>query len=168
MRHRIVDLDGTILTLQADWPAVRAWLARQMNGYDPEKPFDQNLKALRDQDRPLYLNLLPQLALFEQNRIEQAPRNLKLIEELRHAEWALYTSNLRSTAEAAMKLLRLEPVMIVAKEDVMDPKPAPEGALLILKNLNWDPKQTLYIGDNWKDEESAKGAGVKFQKVNSY
>ena len=51
---------------------------------------------------------------------------------------------------------------IVLASHVSRPKPAPEGALLILRQWNLPPEQVLFIGDSSSDKGAAEGALISF------
>ena len=51
---------------------------------------------------------------------------------------------------------------IVLASDVSRPKPAPEGAQLILRTWKCTPKTVLFIGDSSSDKGAAEGAGIPF------
>jgi histidinol-phosphate phosphatase family protein len=46
-------------------------------------------------------------------------------------------------------------------------KPKPKMILDAIKNFNLSPEKTIYLGDFFKDYETAKNAGVKFIFINS-
>ncbi|HYZ85817.1 MAG TPA: HAD-IA family hydrolase [Bryobacteraceae bacterium] len=75
---------------------------------------------------------------------------------------AIFTGRLRS--EAFVTLHRFLPDfefdMVVADDDVRNPKPAPDGLHLIAKKLPKLP--ILYIGDTVDDAQAARDAGVRF------
>lgn len=50
--------------------------------------------------------------------------------------------------------------VIVGREDVRLPKPAPEGLLLACERLGVAPGETVYAGDNVADIEAARAAGL--------
>ena len=50
---------------------------------------------------------------------------------------------------------------ITTFNDYTKPKPDPEPMLVALKKFSVDPSETVYVGDNQKDVDSAKGAGLK-------
>ena len=54
---------------------------------------------------------------------------------------------------------------IVGGEDVDNAKPAPDGLELMVKRLNVDESDVLYIGDSYIDAETAQNAGVDFAGV---
>lgn len=54
---------------------------------------------------------------------------------------------------------------IVGGEDVFNAKPSPDGLELMVKRLNMNKSDVLYIGDSYIDAEAAKNAGVDFAGV---
>ncbi len=172
MKYRIVDLDGTLLKLQADWPRVKDWVAKQIKPlgfkYDKKMGLDENLFAVKAANPGRFNFLMKNLSLLEQEGLESAPINKKLVEELRGQPWALLTLNARSTALAALARLDLKPEMIIAKEDVKAPKPDPDGVLKILRKMNWPAEETVFVGDSERDEGCAKSAGIEFIRVNDF
>lgn len=52
--------------------------------------------------------------------------------------------------------------MIVGAEDVEHPKPSGDPVRKVLKELNFDPEETIFIGDSNYDRLSAEDAGVDF------
>lgn len=49
---------------------------------------------------------------------------------------------------------------VIAKEDMAEPKPHPEGILKTMELLRAEPKKTLFVGDSDKDLEAARRAGI--------
>ncbi|MBQ9375369.1 MAG: HAD family hydrolase [Ruminococcus sp.] len=54
---------------------------------------------------------------------------------------------------------------IVGGEDVENAKPSPDGLELMIKKLNVDKSDVLYIGDSYIDAKTALNAGVDFAGV---
>ena len=50
--------------------------------------------------------------------------------------------------------------VLVGREDVRLPKPAPEGLLLACERLGVAPREAVYAGDNVADIEAARAAGM--------
>ena len=169
VKYRIVDLDGTLIKLQADWPKVKDWVSKQIKPlgfkYDAKIGLDENLFAVKAANLGRFNFLMKGLGPLEQEGIETAPVNMKLVEELQGQPWALLTLNVRSTALAALSRLNLKPDLIVSKEDVKAPKPDPDGANMILRKLYWNPEETVFLGDSERDEGCAKAAGIQFIRV---
>jgi len=55
--------------------------------------------------------------------------------------------------------------IVVGGEDVITPKPSPEGVLYAMEKLNAAKQDILYIGDSIIDAQTAKTAGVDFVGV---
>lgn len=55
--------------------------------------------------------------------------------------------------------------MIVGGEDVKNPKPDPEGLLLVMESFKLSREQALYVGDSIVDAKAAEAAGVDFVGV---
>lgn len=55
--------------------------------------------------------------------------------------------------------------MIVGGNNVANPKPDPEGTLLVLQKWNLAKGEVLYVGDSLVDAKTAKSAGVPFAGV---
>ena len=51
---------------------------------------------------------------------------------------------------------------IVLASHVARPKPAPDGALLILRTWNLPPRRLLFLGDSASDKGAAEGADIPF------
>jgi len=51
--------------------------------------------------------------------------------------------------------------LIIAKEDVTQPKPSEEGIVKIMEKLNFTPKEAAYVGDTVIDITAARRAGCK-------
>jgi HAD superfamily phosphatase len=83
----------------------------------------------------------------------------------RRAKLALFTGRTREELQHTLDRFRVErffPTIITAN-DVMRPKPDPDGLLRILNGA--DPRSALYLGDNIDDALAARGAGVPFVGV---
>ena len=70
------------------------------------------------------------------------------------------TGRPKSEAEYVIKNNKLEKIFdcIIALEDVVNSKPAPDSLLAVINNLNL--KQTIYIGDSPNDVLAAKSANI--------
>ncbi len=56
---------------------------------------------------------------------------------------------------------------IITGDDIQNPKPAPEGLEMALRELSISPGEAVYVGDAHADFEMAKMAGVRFYGVPS-
>lgn len=75
----------------------------------------------------------------------------------------LVTSKQRAGAERGLRFLQLSDAVevIVAAEDVSNPKPHPEPLLIASRQLDTDPRDAIYVGDSVHDMESGRAAGMR-------
>jgi phosphoglycolate phosphatase len=52
--------------------------------------------------------------------------------------------------------------IILARDDVKQMKPDPEGIIAVLDKLALQPETVVFVGDSWVDGKAAKNAGVMF------
>jgi len=82
---------------------------------------------------------------------------------------ACYTNSIRMTAELMLKKTGVLNFLdlLITNQDVKNPKPDPEGYLLVLKNLNILDNNTIIIEDSPKGLQAATLSGCRVLKVNS-
>jgi HAD superfamily hydrolase (TIGR01549 family) len=70
------------------------------------------------------------------------------------------TNKPRIYSEALLLALNLTQrcAVLVCPDDVSQTKPHPEPMYLACKQLNVDPRQTVYIGDHLRDIQAGKNA----------
>lgn len=78
------------------------------------------------------------------------------------AELAIFTGRVRKELDYTLDRCGVRQFFghIVTAEDVVKPKPDPEGLLAILNGR--DPAKAVYVGDNVDDAYAAKAAGMLF------
>jgi len=76
----------------------------------------------------------------------------------------LMTRSCREYAEKILERFNLRKYfdVIIARDDVENPKPDPSHAIKLLKLLNVSADEALFIGDHWSDAECAKRSGLRF------
>ena len=74
----------------------------------------------------------------------------------------LVTSKQKAGAERGLRFLKLDGLMdvVIAADDVINPKPHPEPLLLASKRLGTDPTASVYVGDSVHDMRSGRAAGM--------
>jgi len=79
----------------------------------------------------------------------------------------LVTSKLRGGARRGLKIAGVEELftIIVAADDVTQPKPDPEPVLKAVALAGAKPAETVFVGDSRHDLESGRAAGVKTAAV---
>jgi len=81
------------------------------------------------------------------------------------ADLALFTGRVRKETDYTLDRCGVREFFrhVVTAEDVVRPKPDPEGLLQILQGR--DPAGTIYVGDNPDDALAAQAAGISFLGV---
>lgn len=82
--------------------------------------------------------------------------------ELHGRRWGVVTNKPGWLTEPLMRGLDLAArcACIVSGDSTPHPKPAPDPLLLACRELALDPAQCIYVGDDLRDIESAKAAGM--------
>ena len=92
------------------------------------------------------------------------PHMKEIVEEYRSAGWAtgIFTGKGRTSAVSTLDHHRLLPLFdtVITSDDVRCPKPAPDGVLLAIKQVNSSPELTIFVGDNPNDILAGRAAGV--------
>jgi pyrophosphatase PpaX len=72
------------------------------------------------------------------------------------------TSKIQKTSLLGLKLCGIDTYMhpIITIEDVVRPKPHPEGIQLALKAIDGEPESTIMVGDSQYDIQAGQAAGV--------
>ncbi len=94
-----------------------------------------------------------------------APGAMDVLATLKKKGKSLAICTNRSTSmKAILDNFNLTPFFdcVVTALKVRNPKPDPEGLLLILKSLNLQPEESLYLGDSILDQQAARAAGIPF------
>ncbi len=80
---------------------------------------------------------------------------------------AIITSKMKESTKVTLSCFNLDKYFdaVITLDDVDYPKPNPQGILKAIDVLNGHKEDTLYIGDNLSDKESAVNAGVDFGLV---
>lgn len=95
--------------------------------------------------------------------IPGVPETLKALKD-QGLKLGLMTRSCRKYAEKILGKFGLRRYfdVILARDDIENPKPDPSHAIELLKLLNVSAEETLFIGDHWSDAECAKSSGLKF------
>jgi len=98
-------------------------------------------------------------------RVSAYPGAVELVRAIRsHGfQTGLVTSKQRAGAERGLRFLGLEDAMdvIVAADDVTNPKPHPEPLFLAARQLGAAIESSIYVGDSVHDMESGRAAGMQ-------
>ncbi|MBS7326908.1 MAG: HAD-IA family hydrolase [Thiopseudomonas sp.] len=87
--------------------------------------------------------------------------------EARAIAWGVATNKPEHFARPALAQLQLlqRAATLVCPEQVKQPKPAPDMLVLACQQLNINPAQMLYVGDDRRDIDAARAAGVASMAV---
>ncbi len=154
--HHALRVNGVPARSDDDWLAgIGTPLRVQFRDWAHEPAlFDGLISAYRDHN------------LSHHDRMVRAyPGAVELVRDLRGRgrRTGLVTSKQRPGAERGLRFLGLADAMdvLIAAEDVANPKPHPEPVLLALERLGVEPAEAIYVGDSVHDMESGRGAGVR-------
>lgn len=169
----IVDLDGTLIRLQADWQQIKREIAKTLsrNNLEGVDRMDHNLERLRAQNLNAYNDLLETISVLECQNLALAPVNLKLLDRLKMMpsdSIAIFSANCRQTLIKAFNETELRAIkqpMMIGKQDVTMGKPSSEGILKILAEKGWSRSDVTMIGDTDNDEIPASSEGIRFEWV---
>jgi HAD superfamily hydrolase (TIGR01549 family) len=165
----IVDFDGTMVHLEADWQALRDELENycllHFSRRQTFRPLDDGLFDIkREVGDDAFVKLLEIVSVYEL-RGYRGKKIERVIHALRTAsatkKIAVFSSNCRNTIEQILPRLDVPVSFIVAKDDVAKPKPHGEGLKTILAFFNANPEDALYIGDNDIDLQAGSDAGIR-------
>ena len=138
----IFDLDGTLTNLKVDWGKLRTAKKHERDWETIERYELANI----DQAEPI-------------------ERNVVCVKGLRESgcRLAICSSNMYETVVQSLKILGIRDCfeIIVGGDNVNNQKPDPEGLDTIVKILGVAKDKTLFIGNNWKDEEAGKRANIQ-------
>jgi phosphoglycolate phosphatase len=178
MKAVIFDLDGTLQSLEIDWKALRAELGVLFGRYGQPLPggplleaVDRNVAALiengmapgaaeqvrleagRMMDRA-ELDSFPKVRIFP-----GVPEMLSALEE-RGVRRAVLSRACRAYVDMSLGRLGRDFDAVLGREDVVRPKPDPEGILLLLDRFGCGPAECAVVGDHPFDVLAGKRAGT--------
>ena len=92
----------------------------------------------------------------------EEPHLRQFLEFLRPTFASALATNRSTTTRAVLQYHGLEDHfdLVVSAIDVSNPKPHPEAFRRILHHFGLDPREAIYFGDSWVDEEFARNSGV--------
>lgn len=174
----IFDLDGTLIDTAAEFVLVVQQL-RRAHGLPPlpestvHKSISGGSAAMvaaalgSEPGHPDHEDLRSEfLRLYEQvlgSAARPYPGLHSLIKQLADAgiAWGVVTNKFRRFAEPLIERMDFRPVIgsLVTPCDVAQPKPHPESILLACKQLEAEPRRSIYVGDHQRDIDAGRAAG---------
>lgn len=97
-------------------------------------------------------------------RVTGYPGVVEVVSEIRRRGFktGLVTSKQKAGALRGLRFLKLDDMMdvVIAADDVVNPKPHPEPLLMASERLGTDPTASVYVGDSVHDMKSGRAAGM--------
>ena len=173
----IWDLDNTLIASSSLLWGAFSWVAEE---YGNKKMTSQEIVSLYGPPEDVVIEkivgkekkeeALQEFYRFYQEKHDELvkvfPLLLEIINYLRErgVKQALFTSKGRKSAEITLQKLNIKDFfdLVLCGDEVLHPKPYPDGVIKILKTLLVEPEETLYLGDSPLDAEAAYKAGVHF------
>ncbi len=167
----ILDFDNVLVDLQADWSPVKLEVGHIAM---KEKIDASNLTELVLYYPEIYIKYREKLnsiiRRIEGSAIEKhmwKKLHKKLWGFLNEEPWSVLSNNLHFTVKTILSRENAFPEYIIGRDDVMLPKPYPEGMRRLLKLIGRSPSSIIYIGDSILDEKTAKHFKVPFINITS-
>lgn len=164
----VYDLDGTLVRLVVDWPALEAKIADVLReaGVDPSG-LDAWTMLDAAEDVGIGSEVEAKIAAAERDGADDA-RRLAFADEIdRERPIGVCSLNCEDACRIALEKHDLAERMgcVVGRDSVAERKPAPEPLVAAIDALDGTPERTLFIGDSASDEVTAERAGVRFSYV---
>ncbi len=171
----IFDLDDTLIHSGIDYAAIRAEICK----YFPTRALISNLdrtpilklaSQLKEIDQQLYIKAKQLIEKSEEESVERAEimedaDKIPEILEQYKTKSAIYTNNTLKTVQLYFQKPEfqfLKYFVFLTRDDVIIPKPNPEGILTLLHKYNASKENSVYIGDSFIDAGAAREAGIRF------
>ena len=178
----LFDLDGTLNSYDTDWKGLEAQ-ARKFAakcGIVIEKEHISDVfaeiraKIRREKDGKEYLRMLQEyeneLIDDGKSRLCNGARDLVRKVKLARMKTAIVSNNMH---ESTLRILEQHGLreyfdQVICWDDVIEPKPSPEGINEALRRLKVKPDEALFVGDGRRtDLVAAEAAGVECMIVES-
>jgi phosphoglycolate phosphatase len=183
-RAVLFDLDGTLVDTAADLGGAANFI-RESQGLAPLPIPDYRQFASAGARGMLQtaLGITPEHADYQSYRsrfLEHYRDNLSRhsrlfdgIEPLLQAfgkvdvRWGIVTNKPKLYTDALLKDLALQDraAVVVSADEVAKAKPAPDGLLRACERLSIGPSEAIYVGDDKRDADAARAAGMRFVAV---
>jgi HAD superfamily hydrolase (TIGR01549 family) len=157
------DLDGTLVDLNVDWPAVR----RELSGMlvlEEERPLTELLAIARSRGRgEEAFALVASREVQALGSVAVPITDTLAVLRAEAGRSAIVTNNMSRLVRAFLRTQFLPGVPFVAQDMVQRPKPDTEGIERL--RSRWGDGRAILIGDADHDAELARRAGLDFLRV---
>jgi len=164
----VYDLDGTLVRLAVDWPAVRRDVVARLR--EAEIPVDDESlwELLERAHREGFAPIVEEVIAAHERGGARSAELLPTAGELPRTEpVGVCSLNAEGPCRLALARHGLDEYVdtVVGRDTVETHKPAPEPLLAAVEELSATPGQVLFVGDSERDARTAERAGVAFERV---
>ena len=173
----VLDLDGTIVDLAADWHHLKQLLSDRYTKIYGEDCEFKHISACLDyivekEDERELENFFEIIQHYEMKNINDNKEiketiffinNLELFGVPKSIKLAIFSLNTRKTIETSLKLAKIYHKFdyIVGREDIRKWKPNPDGLIKIQEHFGINKSEMIYFGDLKKDLKTGENAGIQ-------
>lgn len=125
-----------------------------------------NNTELKESFIRLFINRADEIMVGMTHFFEDVPNLIKLLKN-KGIKLSIVSTKFRYRIETILEQHGMSELfdIIVGGEDVLCPKPDPEGLKMAIERLELHASDVLYIGDSVTDAETARRAGIAFAAV---
>ncbi|MFB6200547.1 MAG: HAD family hydrolase [Halorhabdus sp.] len=164
----VYDLDGTLVELDVDWALLRREVADRLDGRGVATEDATLWDLLKRADAAGVGEIAEELVATHERVGAHTSDRLPLAEELPLAvPVGICSLNAESAVRRALDRHDLTDAVdaVVGRDSVPPQKPHPGPLLAVVRRLDAEPSETLFVGDSETDERTARRAGTAFQYV---
>lgn len=163
----ILDLDGTLAIMPIDWAGIKRALADAFQNTS----FTNLSEGVRevsnrygDEGRGRCFEIIRRFEKESVSGITPVQEVLNVLGIDRGKKlFAICSNNMHATIDDVVHALGLDDAFtaVVGRDDVLEPKPSPEGLLKILCELDVPAEQAFFIGNQESDRQAGANAGIE-------
>ncbi len=174
----LFDLDGTLVDTAGDLGEaanhVRAGLGMPPLPLEDYRPFaSAGARGLLKQAldiTPDHLDFPRHRETFLSHYGDHIARHSRLFPDLaetlsaleaRKMIWGVVTNKPKRYTDALTRQLKMQPACVVSADEVAKAKPAPDALFAACERLSLKPVECVYVGDDKRDIDAGKAAGMK-------
>jgi phosphoglycolate phosphatase len=177
----LFDLDGTLVETNIDFPLMKREVVgvaveygcdpKSIEPHDVLGVIDFAVHALLRQGkvgdaRALHaraMEILEKIELRHADSTRDIPFARDLVDSLKHggSNVGIVTRNCRKASEISLRIARIQPDVLVCRDDTAQHKPNPEPLRKALGILQARASHSVMVGDHIMDVQSGKVAGLK-------
>lgn len=164
----VYDLDGTLVRLAVDWPAVHRDVVARLRKEGIPVDDEDLWELLGRAHRESFASIVERVITDHECRGAQAAELLPTAGELpRSVPVGVCSLNAETPCRLALEQHGLDAHVetVVGRDTVGTYKPDPEPLLAAVEDLSATPERALFVGDSKRDKRTAERAGVEFRYV---